>query len=111
MQMTGERLGIVDQFQGVDELRIVPDGSLEILRLPEIAAGTTVDEAAEYFDPANGLHANKGETSAVLAINPDLVDMERAGPSQRQVGAYSSPSASQRQGRVWTPLASAAPAK
>jgi len=31
MQMTGERLGIVDQFQGVDELRIVPDGSLEIL--------------------------------------------------------------------------------
>ena len=38
----------------------------------------TPNEAAEYFDPANGLHANKGETSAVLAINPDLVDMERA---------------------------------
>jgi len=31
MQMTGERLGIVDQFQGVDELKIAPDGSLEIL--------------------------------------------------------------------------------
>jgi electron transfer flavoprotein beta subunit len=31
MQMTGERLGIVDQFQGVDELKINPDGSLEIL--------------------------------------------------------------------------------
>ena len=40
--------------------------------------GMTPDEAAEFFDPANGLHANKGETSAVLAINPDLVDMERA---------------------------------
>jgi electron transfer flavoprotein beta subunit len=31
LQMTGERLGIVDQFQGVDELKIAPDGSLEIL--------------------------------------------------------------------------------
>ncbi len=40
--------------------------------------GMTPDEAAEYFDPSNGLHANKGETAAVLAINPDLVDMERA---------------------------------
>ena len=38
----------------------------------------TPDEAAEFFDPANGLHANKGETSAVMAINPALVDMERA---------------------------------
>jgi len=40
--------------------------------------GMTPAEAAEYFDPSNGLHANKGETSAVLAINPALVDMERA---------------------------------
>lgn len=31
MQMVGERLGIVDQFQGVDELKIAPDGTLEIL--------------------------------------------------------------------------------
>ena len=31
MQMAGERLGIVDQFQGVDELKIAADGSLEIL--------------------------------------------------------------------------------
>jgi electron transfer flavoprotein beta subunit len=31
MQMVGERLGIVDQFQGVDELKINADGSLEIL--------------------------------------------------------------------------------
>jgi len=40
--------------------------------------GITADEAAEFFGPANGLHANRGETSAVLAINPALVDMERA---------------------------------
>jgi electron transfer flavoprotein beta subunit len=31
MQMIGERLGIVDQFQGVDELKVNADGSLEIL--------------------------------------------------------------------------------
>ncbi|HLZ53150.1 MAG TPA: electron transfer flavoprotein subunit beta [Verrucomicrobiae bacterium] len=31
MQMVGERLGIMDQFQGVDELKIAADGSLEIL--------------------------------------------------------------------------------
>jgi electron transfer flavoprotein beta subunit len=31
MQMLGERLGILDQFQGVDELRVNADGSLEVL--------------------------------------------------------------------------------
>jgi electron transfer flavoprotein beta subunit len=31
MQMVGERLGMVDQFQGVDELKVAADGSLEIL--------------------------------------------------------------------------------
>jgi len=40
--------------------------------------GLSAEEAGEYFGPSNGLHANRGETSAVLAINPDLVDMERA---------------------------------
>ena len=40
--------------------------------------GLSPTEAAEFFDPENGLHANKGETSAILAINPDLVDMDKA---------------------------------
>lgn len=31
MQIVGERLGIADQFQGVDELKLGADGSLEIL--------------------------------------------------------------------------------
>ena len=31
MQIVGERLGIVDQFQGVDELKVNADGALEIL--------------------------------------------------------------------------------
>ena len=30
MQMVGESLGIVDQFQGVDELKVSADGSLEV---------------------------------------------------------------------------------
>ena len=40
--------------------------------------GMTAEQAGEFFGPTTGLHANRGETSAVLAINPDLVDMERA---------------------------------
>jgi creatinine amidohydrolase len=40
--------------------------------------GLTADQAAEFMDPATGLHANKGEISAVLAIDPDLVDMDKA---------------------------------
>jgi electron transfer flavoprotein beta subunit len=35
MQIVGERLGIVDQFQGVDELKVNADGSLEILERME----------------------------------------------------------------------------
>jgi len=31
MQLVGERLGIIDQFQGVDQLTIQPDGCFEIL--------------------------------------------------------------------------------
>jgi electron transfer flavoprotein beta subunit len=31
MQLVGERLGIIDQFQGVDQLTVQPDGSFEIL--------------------------------------------------------------------------------
>jgi creatinine amidohydrolase len=40
--------------------------------------GMTTSEAAEYFGPSTGLHANRAETSAVLAIDPTLVDMDHA---------------------------------
>jgi creatinine amidohydrolase len=40
--------------------------------------GMSAEEASEFFGPTTGLHANRGETSAVLAVNPALVDMERA---------------------------------
>jgi creatinine amidohydrolase len=40
--------------------------------------GLTPEQAGEFFGMENGLHANKGETSAVMAIKPGLVDLERA---------------------------------
>jgi creatinine amidohydrolase len=40
--------------------------------------GMSAEEACEYFSLEKGLHANAAETSAILAINPNLVDMEKA---------------------------------
>jgi creatinine amidohydrolase len=40
--------------------------------------GLTAEDVAEFSGLKNGLHANAAETSAVLAINPELVDLERA---------------------------------
>ena len=40
--------------------------------------GLTAAEAAEFSGLKNGLHANAAETSAILAIDPNLVDIERA---------------------------------
>jgi|SRR6188508_2905474 creatinine amidohydrolase len=40
--------------------------------------GMSAEEAGEFFGPTTGLHANQGETSAVLAIDPRLVDMDAA---------------------------------
>jgi creatinine amidohydrolase len=40
--------------------------------------GLTAEDVAEFSGLKNGLHANAAETSAVLAINPDFVDLERA---------------------------------
>jgi creatinine amidohydrolase len=40
--------------------------------------GLTADEVAEFSGLKNGLHANAAETSAVLAINAQLVDLDRA---------------------------------
>ena len=40
--------------------------------------GMTPEESAEYFGPMTGLHANRAETSAVMAIDPGLVDLDNA---------------------------------
>lgn len=55
--------------------------------------GMTPEEAAEYFGPSNGLHANRGETSAVLAINPAFVDMDRANAEMPPFPEVASPAA------------------
>ncbi len=55
--------------------------------------GMTPAQAAEFFDPSNGLHANRGETSAVLAIDPGLVDLDRANVEFPPFPEVSSPAA------------------
>jgi creatinine amidohydrolase len=40
--------------------------------------GMTAEDVDEFSGLKNGLHANAAETSAILAINPNLVDMQRA---------------------------------
>ncbi len=40
--------------------------------------GMTPDETAEFSTLETGLHANLAETSAILAINPALVDLDKA---------------------------------
>jgi creatinine amidohydrolase len=40
--------------------------------------GMTPADVDEWSGLKNGMHANEAETSAVLAINPDLVDMDKA---------------------------------
>ena len=40
--------------------------------------GLPSERAARYLGPDVGIHANVGETSAILAIDPALCDMERA---------------------------------
>ena len=55
--------------------------------------GMTAEEAGEFFDAANGLHANKAETSAVMAIDPALVDIDRANAEMPPFPAVGSPAA------------------
>jgi creatinine amidohydrolase len=46
------------------------------------------DQLKEYLSAEAGLHANIGETSAVMAVDPSLVDLERA---VREYPAFPSP--------------------
>ena len=40
--------------------------------------GLSAEESAEFFGATTGLHANQSETSAVMAIDPALVDLDNA---------------------------------
>src|SRR5690349_23556271 len=68
-------------------------------RLPEGARafpvnywdGMTAEEAGEYFGPTTGLHANRAETSAVMAIDEGLVDLDAANAEMPPFPEVSSP--------------------
>ena len=55
--------------------------------------GMTADEAGEFFGPTTGLHANKAETSAVMAIDPAFVDIEAANAEMPPFPEVTSPAA------------------
>jgi creatinine amidohydrolase len=55
--------------------------------------GLSAGEAAEFFGPSSGLHANRGEISAILAINPALVDMDNANAEMPPFPEVTSPAA------------------
>jgi creatinine amidohydrolase len=53
--------------------------------------GMTAEEAAEYFGPTAGLHANRAETSAVMAIDEGIVDLDHANAEMPPFPEVSSP--------------------
>jgi creatinine amidohydrolase len=55
--------------------------------------GLTADEAAEFFGPTTGLHANRAETAAVMAIDPGFVDLESANAEMPPFPTVTSPAA------------------
>jgi len=55
--------------------------------------GMTAEEAGEFFGPKAGLHANKAETSAVMAIDPAFADIEHANAEMPPFPEVTSPSA------------------
>jgi creatinine amidohydrolase len=55
--------------------------------------GLTADEAAEFFGPTSGLHANQGEMSAVMAVDEGLVDLEHANAEMPPFPEVTSPAA------------------
>jgi len=84
MQMVGERLGIVDQFQGVDELKLHPDGSLEIAErieggrhqisrcagLPALLGWATGNLPEPKNNPQTGMANMRGAIPALQKAKP-----------------------------------------
>jgi creatinine amidohydrolase len=56
--------------------------------------GLPPERAGQFMGGDKGLHANEGEVSAVLAINPDLVDMSMANAERPRFPAYKTSSGS-----------------
>lgn len=50
--------------------------------------GLPAERLAQYIGPDKGMHANEGEVSCVLAIDPRLVDMDQANVEQPRFPPY-----------------------
>ena len=82
VHIEGGRAGGHHSWEDLDDLLLTTYGELRKHRNITVCVGGgigTPERAAEYLSGTAGLHANVGETSAVLAIDPALVDMERVG--------------------------------
>jgi creatinine amidohydrolase len=55
--------------------------------------GMTAEEAGEFFGPTSGLHANRAETSAAMAIDAGLVDLDAANAEMPPFPEVGSPAA------------------
>jgi creatinine amidohydrolase len=55
--------------------------------------GMTTEEAGEFFGPTSGLHANRAETSAAMAIDPGIVDLDAANAEMPPFPEVGSPAA------------------
>jgi len=90
MQMIGERLGITDQFQGVDELAVAEDGSLRILERieggrhmlsscagpPALLGWATGNLPEPPNNPQVGMANMRGIMPALQRAKPAMVDAE-----------------------------------
>jgi len=93
MQLVGEQLGILDQFQGVDQLTVNPDGSLKILERieggrhqasvcagpPALLGWATGNLPEPRNNPQIGMANMRTIMPALQRAKP--VKMESAGPS------------------------------
>jgi electron transfer flavoprotein beta subunit len=114
MQLIGERLGILDQFQGVDRLAVQPDGSLEILERIEggrhqvsLCAGPPALlgwATGNLPEPRNNPQIGMANMRAIM---PALQRAKTAAASQESIGYRSvSPPRQQRQTRIVKNLSS-----
>jgi creatinine amidohydrolase len=55
--------------------------------------GMTAEEGAEFFGPTSGLHANRGEMSAVMAVDEGLIDLDNANAEMPPFPEVTSPAA------------------
>lgn len=88
MQVAGERLGIADQFQGVDELKAGDDGSLEILERieggkhqvsrcagpPALLGWATGNRPEPRNNPQTGMANMRGIMPALQKARPAKID-------------------------------------